>query len=215
MGDLLAGDLRLGHAFGLPFLAAALMIVIIAERLDRFVHQSYYWLAIVIVRTAATNVADLATVELKLLRSWIIVALTLLLVLTVWLFSQFVWRSAKKAATVLYADSGYWACMFIAGTLGTVIGDFWSQRLNYSGAAILLSSGVAALFITGRGERLLTLRFYWLTVVAIRAAGTAIGDFLSSRYMLGLAASTAATGLLLVALLAIWKEPAMSKQPRS
>ena len=29
------------------------------ERFDRTVHQAYYWIAIIIVRTAATNTADL------------------------------------------------------------------------------------------------------------------------------------------------------------
>jgi uncharacterized membrane-anchored protein len=51
------------------------------------------------------------------------------------------------------------------------------------------------LFLAGRGGRLLLLPFYWLTVVLIRAAGTAVGDFISGRNMLGLPVSTAVTGL--------------------
>ena len=50
----------LGHVAGLPFLAVALAIVIVAERFDRIQHQIYYWIAIIIVRTAATNFADFA-----------------------------------------------------------------------------------------------------------------------------------------------------------
>jgi Repeat of Unknown Function (DUF347) len=49
-------------------------------------------------------------------------------------------------------------------------------------------------------------RFYWLTVVTVRAAGTAVGDLVSGRNMLGLPLSTLVTGLLFVALLLIWKE---------
>ena len=71
--------------------------------------------------------------------------------------------------------------MFISGTLGTVIGDFCSHNmgLDDAGASILLSPIVAVLFLAGRGGRLLLLPFYWLTVVLIRAAGTAVGDFIS------------------------------------
>jgi uncharacterized membrane-anchored protein len=71
--------------------------------------------------------------------------------------------------------------MFISGTLGTVIGDFCSHNmgLDDAGASILLSPIVAVLFPTGRGGRLLLLPFYWLTVVLIRAAGTAVGYFIS------------------------------------
>ena len=76
--------------------------------------------------------------------------------------------------------------MFISGTLGTVIGDFCSHNmgLDDAGASILLSPIVAVLFLAGRGGRLLLLPFYWLTVVLIRAAGTAVGDFISARMAL-------------------------------
>jgi uncharacterized membrane-anchored protein len=83
--------------------------------------------------------------------------------------------------------------MFLSGTLGTVIGDFCSHNmgLDDAGASILLSPIVAVLFLAGRGGRLLLLPFYWLTAVLIRAAGTAVGDFISGRNMLGLPVSIA------------------------
>ena len=104
--------------------------------------------------------------------------------------------------------------MFISGTLGTVIGDFCSHNmgLDDAGASILLSPIVAVLFLTGRGGRLLLLPFYWLTVVLIRAAGTAVGDFISGRNMLGPTVSTAVTGALFIALLVIWREQSRSKR---
>jgi uncharacterized membrane-anchored protein len=101
-------------------------------------------------------------------------------------------------------------CMFLAGTLGTEIGDYCSHnlKLDDAGAAILLSPVVAILFLAGRNGRLLLLPLYWTTVVAIRAAGTAVGDYLAGRHMLGLPLSTAATGIAFVVLLLIWKERA-------
>jgi uncharacterized membrane-anchored protein len=215
MGDLFARNLGLGHVAGLPFLAAALAIVIITERFDRMRHQSYYWLAIIIVRTAATNFADFAAGDLKLPRPWVMAGLTILLVAALWMSWQFAWRrAANKTDGMLRADSGYWMAMFIAGTLGTVIGDFCSHNmgLDDAGAAILLSPIVAVLLLIGRRGLLLLLPFYWLTVVTIRAAGTAVGDFISGRNMLGLPLSTAVTGILFVALLAAWKESARSER---
>jgi uncharacterized membrane-anchored protein len=198
MGDFFARNIGLGHVAGLPFLAVALAIVIIVERFDRLQHQWYYWTAIIIVRTAATNFADFAAGDLKLPRIWIIAALLA--------------YRADGASTVLRADAGYWVCMFIAGTLGTVIGDFCSNnlRLDDGGASLLLAPIVAVLLVVGRNGWLRLLPFYWLTVVAIRAAGTSVGDLISGRNLLGLPLSAAVTGTLLVVLLLAWKEPARS-----
>jgi uncharacterized membrane-anchored protein len=214
MGDFFAHNLHLGHVAGLPFLALALAAVIVVERFDRMRHQVHYWCAIIIVRTAATNFADFTAGDLKLPRLWIIMVLAIVLAGAVWLSWRFSWRAlADKLDNVLCADLGYWVCMFIAGTLGTVIGDYCSHnlKLDDAGAAILLSPIVAALFLAGREGRLLLLPLYWTTVVAIRAAGTALGDTLASRNMLGLPLSTAVTGLFFVTLLVMWKEPPESK----
>jgi uncharacterized membrane-anchored protein len=209
MGDFFAHSLGLGHVAGLPFLAAAFAIVMVAERFDTVRHQVYYWCAIIIVRTAATNFADFAAGDLKLPRLWIMVVLAILLIAAVLLSWRFAWqRLANKADEVLCADLGYWVCMFLAGTLGTVIGDYSSHnlKLDDAGAAILLSPIVVLLFVAGRKGRLLLLPLYWTTVVAIRAAGTAIGDTLAGRHMLGLPMSTAVTGAVFIVLLLIWKE---------
>jgi uncharacterized membrane-anchored protein len=207
MGDLFARNLGLGHVAGLPFLALALAIVLVAERFDGIQHQVYYWAAIVIVRTAATNFADFAAGDLKLSRVWIMAALTVLLAASLGLAWRLAWRRAGKADNLLRADLGYWICMFIAGTLGTVIGDYCSHLgLDDGGAALLLSPIVAILFLVGSRGPLRLLPFYWVTVVAIRAAGTMVGDFMSGRHVLGLPVSTAVTGILFVLLLMVWKQ---------
>jgi uncharacterized membrane-anchored protein len=209
MGDLFARNLGLGHVAGLPFLALALAIVLVAERFDGIQHQVYYWTAIVIVRTAATNFADFAAGDLKLSRVWIMAALAVLLAASLGLAWRFAWRRAGKADNLLRADLGYWLCMFIAGTLGTVIGDYCSHLgLDDGGAALLLSPIVAILFLIGSRGPLRLLPFYWVTVVAIRAAGTMVGDFMSGRHILGLPVSTAVTGILFVLLLMVWKQSA-------
>jgi uncharacterized membrane-anchored protein len=138
------------------------------------------------------------------------VAVAILLAAAVWLSWRLVWRNqADKSENVLRADFGYWVCMFVAGTLGTVIGDYCSHnlRLDDAGAAILLSPIVALLFVIVRQGPLLPLPVYWLTVVAIRAAGTSVGDFISGRNMLGLPASTVVTGMLFIIFLVIWRGP--------
>ena len=83
MGDFFAHDLGLGHVRGLPFLAVAFAIVLVAERFDRLAHEGYYWLAIVIVRTAATNLADFMAGDMRLPRLLVMAGLTVLLAVVV------------------------------------------------------------------------------------------------------------------------------------
>ncbi|HXL31510.1 MAG TPA: hypothetical protein VN968_19780 [Bradyrhizobium sp.] len=119
--------------------------------------------------------------------------------------------------TVLRADLGYWSSMFVAGSLGTVIGDYCSHDLHLGdgGASLLLTPVLALLFVTARNGLLRSLPYYWLTVVAVRAAGTAVGDLVAGRNLLGLPLSTLVTGVLFIALLAIWNEPMAPKLARA
>jgi uncharacterized membrane-anchored protein len=215
MGDFFARDVGLGHLAGLPFLALALAIVVVSERFDRSVHQVYYWTAIIIVRTGATNFADFACGDLKLPRPFVIAGLAAILVLAVLASWQLAWRrmSGKGEDATLRADLGYWVSMFIAGSLGTVIGDYCSHdlRLGDGGASLLLVPVLALLFVVARNGLLRSLPYYWVTIVAVRAAGTTVGDFVAGRNMLGLPLSTLVTGALFVALLALWTEPTASK----
>jgi uncharacterized membrane-anchored protein len=57
------------------------------------------------------------------------------------------------------------------------------------------------LFVIARNGLLRSLWFYWITVVAVRAAGTVVGYLVAGRNMLGLPVSTLVTGILFVALL--------------
>jgi uncharacterized membrane-anchored protein len=98
--------------------------------------------------------------------------------------------------------------MLLAGTLGTVMGDYFSHNLQLGDAvgAIVLTAILAAMLAAGSKGLIWSLPFYWATIVMVRAAGTDVGDFLAGRHMLGLALSTLVTGLAFVALLVVWKD---------
>jgi uncharacterized membrane-anchored protein len=211
MGDFFAHDIGLGHVAGLPFLAIALIAVFIAERFDHTVHEAYYWLAIVVVRTAATNLADFFSVDLKLKKLWVMAALGALLATCVAAAWRYVWRKPADKnggqSNLLCADYGYWLAMLIAGTLGTVMGDFFSHDLHLGNAlaSAVLSALLAPFFVMGARPPLWPLPLYWATIVMVRAAGTTVGDLTAARTALGLPLSTAVTGVLFVGLLMIWK----------
>jgi uncharacterized membrane-anchored protein len=221
MGDFFAHNMGLGHVAGLPFLAIALALVFVLERFDRTAHEAFYWLAIVVVRTAATNLADFFSVDLRLAKPWVMAGLAVLLALSVAAAWHLSWRNAAEKtdaqSNLLQADYGYWLAMLIAGTLGTVMGDFFSHDLHLGNAvaSIVLSVLLAPFLVLGVRRQLWSLPFYWTTIVMVRAAGTTVGDLLAARNALGLALSTAATGLLFIGFLTLWRASKGDKIPAS
>jgi len=219
MGDFFAHNLGLGHVAGLPFLAIAFALVFVLERFDRTAHEAFYWLAIVVVRTAATNLADFFAGDLRLPRPWVMAGLAAVLALSVAAAWQLSWRDAADKSdargNLLRADYGYWLAMLIAGTLGTVMGDFFSHDLHLGNAAasIVLSALLAPFLVLGARQLLWSLPLYWTTIVMVRAAGTTVGDLFAARNALGLALSTAVTGLLFIGFLIVWRTSKAGKIP--
>ena len=82
-GDFLARILHLGHVRGLLPLALAVLAIVWAERRSIVPTEIYYWLAIIVLRTGATNLADLATHDLKLDYLVVMAGLALLLIAVV------------------------------------------------------------------------------------------------------------------------------------
>lgn len=203
-GDFLADALGLGHVTGLPYLAAALAIVFAAEYYSKAGGYLFYWLAIIIIRAAATNVGDIlhdAGIEF----AWSVPALFVVLMALNSL--QWIWRRGHGEAALVPAsvpiDAFYWVTMFAAGTFGTVLGDCFSYALQFGNlyAAVILFAAVAGFLAVGLSGIQTELHYYWCTIALIRSAGTALGDFSSSN--LTLTVSTAVWGLALLAV-ATW-----------
>jgi uncharacterized membrane-anchored protein len=207
MGDFVSHNLHFGHARGLGPLAAIFALTLLAERRRHDQpggNQAYYWIAIVTLRTAATNLGDLATHDLGLPYPWVIAGLAGLLAVLLTLGRG---TARPDTAAVPVTDGRYWAAMLTAGTLGTVAGDYTADDLGLGvGLASILLGGAVAAMLALRGRPGWTgVASYWLTVVAIRSAGTTLGDFcaFSHGLGLGLAMSTSLTGALLVGVLSV------------
>jgi uncharacterized membrane-anchored protein len=210
-GDFLSHILHLGHWRGLPPLAALLLIILWAERRARIATEAYYWLAIIVIRTAATNLADLGTHDFQLGYGTILTGLTVML-FAVLLADRGQGPNLPEAPELvrrpmLPATNGnYWLAMLIAGTLGTAAGDFTAAVAGlFYGSAVLTVLFGAMLFVGWRFGAM-TKPWYWAAIVGARTAGTTLGDLLASRHglELGLPLSTAITGSLLAAAVILW-----------
>ncbi len=197
-GDLEAHGLGLGHANGLPILAVCLAATLLLERRSDRRGTGFYWTAILLVRMAATNAADLLTHDLRLPYPGTIAGLglaTLVLALPI--------RRRRVGGEGRMATGGrYWAAMLAAGALGTAIGDAvaGAAGLGTGPATVLL--GMLPCLVLALAGIVPSRLGYWLAVVAIRSAGTTAGDFAAGR--LGLALSTTLFVLLLAAAASAW-----------
>lgn len=212
-GDFFADALHLGHLRGLPVLAVLFTLAILAERFDRLRHYVYFWFVIVVIRTSATNIGDIAH-DLRLYAPYVILALAtcLLAVVMCWraVFMARLKNNPDGSGSIIVTNSAYWLSMLLAGTLGTVIGDYFSFGLHLFPfrATLVLGGTLALTFIAcrrGLTGRHINILFYWLTIVLIRSAGTSLGDFCAAE--LHLPVSTLLSGLAFVALLLFWKAP--------
>ena len=222
MGDFVAEYLHIGHVRGLPVLAVVLLAVLWIEPRDLQIHTTWYWLAIVTIRTAATNLADFLTVDLHLGQLWTMAGLGVLLFavfpmarseVRLYMSAVLIARPGEKGRPT--TDFSYWTTMIVASTLGTVLGDWCTFGLGLGAlkSSIVLSVILAAVFALHIRRPISRLMLYWITIVTVRAAGTAIGDFLSKdpRAHLSLLLSTALTCIALVVAVWLWRDRASER----
>ncbi len=199
-GDFLSDAHGLGYLGGLPFLAAGLIAVFLAERFMKYVSAAYFWAAVIILIAAASDIADaLHDFHISLAAAPVMCLLLAFMVI--------VWRSqapANEEQAFIPVGRYYWITLLVAGTLGAVAGDAASYPLGFGflGATVVSAIPLAFLLVIGRNGLYPDVGFHWLVVVFIVSAGTAIGGLLiDSLHSIDL--STALSGIVFVALIVV------------
>jgi uncharacterized membrane-anchored protein len=121
-------------------------------------------------------------------------------------------------ATRRYRAFAYWFLAYAIAIFGTGVSDFLhlDVHIPYAGTTLLWAVVLAAVFVTWyRSEGTLSIHsittqrreaFYWATVFATFALGTALGDFTATSLGLGYLASGILFGVvMLVPALAWWR----------
>jgi uncharacterized membrane-anchored protein len=208
IGDLWAEILFPGRFSSLASLLAVCVVSVWYDRRAAARTEAGYWVAIVAMRAAATNLADILTHDLAL--GYVLVSgLLWLLTLAV---ARFTVPDFGRAGSPR-VDGAYWTAMFIAGLFGTVAGDLIHHTIGLYTASAILCLVLAGL-ITVRDIRAPTsVLLYWSIIMAERCAGTAVGDALASRraVALGVPLATLCTGVLLA--VSLWLRSRSEDKP--
>ena len=199
-GDFVSDQLKIGHLAGLPWLAAVLVILFLAARYSSWKSAIFFWLIIITVRTAATNVGD-AFHDFGIGFGTSLPIVLLLFAMVVGAYARFSPARAVDDNNIRVSPL-YWVCMIMAGVLGTIGGDAASFGVGLTTWGTALVFGVAAILglFAWRNGRILQPIYYWITLALIRTAGTGGGD--AFAHLLGLTSSTLVTGAVFFALVA-------------
>src|SRR5215471_5270543 len=216
-GDLAAGPLGMGHVRGILPLGAIFLAVIWAEKALDWTTVAFYWLAIIVLRTMATNIADFATHDLKLSYPMFVVLLIAFMGVMIWV-DTFRTGTTKHEASVSgprlpTTDWNYWIVMLGAGVLGTALGDWLAD----AGLGVYWASLIGTPFFVAAVWTAyqfgLTKPWYWIVIATCRTWGTDIGDMLIAfcRYEgasrpVALWVSTVISAVLLAGVIYFWTQ---------
>jgi uncharacterized membrane-anchored protein len=177
------------------------------DRFSKRGSEALYWLAILTVRGAATNIADFSIGKAHLAYTLVAALLAVLLGLLVSL--QLLLAPRPSPGDLPPTRSLYWLSMLTAGTLGTVIGDGLGHAFSSVSIGVPISAGMSTVVLaTLLGIRARTALdsavSYWIVVVAVRWWGTNVGDILA--FVTSLSISLIISGLLLVITRVLWRK---------
>ena len=209
LGDFYAHESGLGLGLGLLVLVGLFAITCGVETKDRFAHEAYYWLAIIIIRTGATNIADYLAFRVRIPALLLTLGLAALMAALAWSNAIQHAGISRASATPALAKTNlrYWGAMLAAGVFGTVAGDICSHHFGQGPSAVGLASMLLILLSVLKSRVAVSVGAYWCAVALARTAGTCIGDWLaeSKTLHIGLPVSTLLTGMVFVAILLAWR----------
>ena len=201
-GDANPNGYLIGTAiFGVIFIVA----VAIQIKASRF-HPFLYWFTIIATTTVGTTLADFATRSLGIGYTG---GSAILLVLVI--LSLVVWRAvtgtvAIESVTTPRSEMFYWLTIMFSQTLGTALGDWFSDSadLGYLGAAGVFGGGLLILALLYYFTSVSRTILFWIAFILTRPLGAVVGDFLDKPYDHGgLALSRfTATAVLMVLIVA-------------
>ena len=210
MGDFIPDVLKLSDFGGLLMLALIFAVITLANQRSRRGSEALYWLAILVVRAAATNLADLGIGRFHL--GYITVAACLAALLIAILALRRASFLQPVTCGLPRTNGLYWLAMLTAGSLGTVVGDGMGHLIHPITVGVptsaIIATGAVAVILrqqTRLDNASAAAASYWAAIVAIRTWGTNFGDI--AAFFLSLPVSMMLSGLLLAGTLIVWREP--------
>lgn len=213
--DLVSHELGFGYVRASAMFIAAFLVLAAVERWIRIPDAARYWVAIALMSTTGTALADLFTRTLSLGYTG-----TSLFLGVLFCGALVGWDRLRNAPGVHRVDAeerlqvpvllehtelpdtdaGYWAAIMIASTLGTSLGDFVSNVLDvgFGVGTLLLGAVLAVLLLAEHVASSSSVARYWAALVTTSTIGATSGDYLTKEDGLGFPFSWVIAGQIAV-----------------
>lgn len=208
-GDMLSMTLGLGYLTSLCVTGVLLLGMLFVQINSRRFIAPVYWLTIIATTITGTEIADALDRSLGLGYAG---GMSVLLAMFVVILAA--WQrlgSGIRAYPILRRQTElfYWAAILASNTLGTSIGDFFSDSagLGYLAASAITAAVIGLVYLLHRSARVSSVLAFWAAFVMTRPFGATFGDFLTKPIahnglaLSTIVASTVAFALMLLLLL--------------
>lgn len=216
-GDLLSMTLKVGYENSSIILISIFIMTLIAQVSSKKFNPLLYWTVILSTSTAGTTMSDFLdrTLHLGYLKGSLILISCLIIVLTIWYFSE-------KSLSVNNIQTPrqelfYWTAILFSNTLGTAFGDFLSDNLSlgFAGGALLVGSLILLTVLAWRFTKINSIILFWAAFVLTKPFGATFGDLLTKPIVKGgLNLGTIGSTIVLATILAIFMIYSYKKEQR-
>ena len=179
-GDAASMSMNLGYLVSTGIFAVVFVAAVAAQiKASRF-HPTLYWLTIIASTTVGTTLADFADRSLGIGYPGGAALLTVLLLLSLFTWHRTEGSLAVETVSTPRVEAFYWVTIMFSQTLGTALGDWCADSLQfgYSGSALIFGAVIAAIAALYRFTGLSRPLLFWAAFIMTRPFGAVVGDFL-------------------------------------
>jgi uncharacterized membrane-anchored protein len=205
-GDAVSMSMDLGYLLSTGIFGVLFIIAVVAQIKAKQFRPTLYWLTIIATTTVGTTLADFADRSLGIGYPG---GTTLLLALLA--CSLFVWYRTQGSIAIdtvntPRVEAFYWITIMFSQTLGTALGDWSADSLDfgYLGSSLIFGGLLALIGAAYFWTRISRTALFWAAFILTRPLGAVVGDLLDKPIDAGgLALSRYSASVVLMIAIAI------------
>lgn len=211
-GDAVTMSMDLGYLIGTAIFAAIFLVAVFVQIKTRRFHPFIYWTTIVATTTVGTTLADFATRSLGIGYAGGSALLLTLLLGSLLVWHRIVGTISVNSVSTPKVEYFYWITIMFSQTLGTALGDWTadSMEFGYAGSALIFGSILLVILGLYFWTKISRTILFWAAFILTRPLGAVVGDYLDKpieKGGLALSRYSASAVLLAVIVLCIFVFP--------